>query len=310
MQAIMSYCFSSLSERCITNHRTALAQAIYVQHREPNVIFPPDVNRIMWRDEIREFAKTAIGENWGDGTEFVKNTAYDIELSEDGFGVDAQGAYDTDTKIKLSEDDKAALVTFDAWRRAADLLEIRILSYPAHYGLAKSAGAAIRAHEAEFGSLAFASVDAAYFRDCRKRADDPDAMRLFRFVCAVRSLIGKKRIVGTTKDMLRARIIGAKNKDVASRMIGRDIDLLAGHEDMKSRKRFDRICDLGATRKFYGKFGKFPFINFSLELTTPAAIRDLLTAKKEKRTAYRRAEQAARLEGTGKGHRGDIGGTL
>jgi hypothetical protein len=121
-----------------------------------------------------------------------------------------------------------------------------------------------------------------------------DDMRVFRCVAAARSLVGKKHFVGVTKDMLRARMIGGKSPSVAASLAQGAPELKAELDELQSRKRFDRLLTLAASRGFFGKFGKGRRIYLSTEDKDPVALAGRVRTRFDRLTEYRERERTAR----------------
>lgn len=135
-------------------------------------------------------------------------------------------------------------------------------------------------------------------------------MRLFRCVVVVRSLVGSKDFTGTTKDMIRARMIGGKSPSVADALASKSEPLRDELDALGSRKRFDRILTEGAVRKFYGKSGAGRRVYLSITAKDPADLSAMVARRFARHADYKTAEQQAEgvkardTKGTPRGQQG------
>lgn len=288
MRNILYLALVEYSRHCRRDYISALAQAIYTTKRQPEVALPSRVVRILRRKDVADFADFAITECWvGHGTGFVDTVSAEIRRGED---------------FTLSAEEKETLVDWLALRDAASYFGRRVLKYGEILASAGDSQNRIAQHANLFGTLAPASIPASFFFETLSNFKDEEAIRLFRCVCAVRSMIGQKRFVGTTKDMLRARMIGAKTHAIAEAMAAQSEPLRAELEALGSRKRFDRILTEGAVRKFYGKFGTGRRIYLSLTAKDPDTLATMVGKKSNRHDNYKTSEQKAREKF--KGHQG------
>jgi hypothetical protein len=226
--------------------------------------------------DVAEFAES-LGEAWnGDGFE------------AEAFAL-LEGA-----PIGLSGTEAEALVFWIALRDSASFFGRMILDSEGVVADAREAQAEIENHASEFGPLVSASCPASYFFETADNAADPEAMRLFRMVCAVRSLVGAKKVTGTTKAMLAARCIGAKSPAVAEALASMSEPVREELDALRSRKRFDRILAEGAIRNFYGKLGHGRRVYLSTTETDPKRLGALIDGKFNRQAAYRMREAEAR----------------
>lgn len=290
---ITSMAFVEYAQHCRRDYTAALLQAVYQSQRHPDKPLPADVRDIMSREDVSEFAVTAAGEAWGDGSQFTTGAAEMIE----------------DYKIELNESEQQALVNWLALRDAAFFFGRQILDFEGIYRDAAAAGRGVQRHASEHGPLVSASIPGKYFFETISKASDPEAMRLFRCVAAVRSLVGSKRFTGTTKDMLRARMIGAKSAAVAEAMAAQSEALRVELKALGSRKRFDRILTEGATRGFYVKLGMGRRIYLSLDAANPEALGVMIGKRFNRQAQYRTREAAARELVAGAKPKGQQGGS-
>jgi hypothetical protein len=199
-----------------------------------------------------------------------------------------------ETGTELTEHEKADLVAWDSLRHAAQFFGWVLCDPDGIHASAAAADSFVARHQSETGSLAQTSVAVNFFIETSKRATDPEAMRLFRMVCAVRSLVGKKRFTGTTKDMLRSRTVGGKSPSVASDLAETDPAIQAELDALQSRYRFDRTCREGAVRGFYTKLGAGRRIYLSLTASDPESLGKMVGKKPSLHAAYAKRERAAR----------------
>jgi len=290
MSDISQFAISEFARHCKRDYKDALVQAVYQAQRHPDRAFPSDVRTIMSRGDVADYAETAAGEAWGDCSEFATGA---LEMLED-------------LEIELNEHEQAALVSWLAIRDAAHFFKRRILNFDAVQTRVKQSEKEINIHAREHGALVSASCPADYFFETLEKTTDPEVMRLFRCVVAVRSLVGSKDFTGTTKDMIRARMVGAKSPAVAEVIASNSEPVRDELDALSSRKRFDRILTEGAVRKFYGKFGAGRRVYLSLSVKDPAELSAMVARRFARHADYKTAEQQARVlkQGTPRGHQG------
>ena len=107
-------------------------------------------------------------------------------------------------------------------------------------------------------------------------------------------MVGKKHFVGVTKDMLRARMIGGKSPSVAASLAQGAPELKAELDELQSRKRFDRLLTLAASRGFFGKVGMGRRVYLSIEHKDPVALAGRVRTRFDRLTEYRERERTAR----------------
>lgn len=306
MKKIIHLAFVEYSKHCRRDYKQALVQAIYVTKRQPDIVLPYDVRQIMYRDDISDFAETAINEHWGhEGTDFVETTLATLDSFE---MLQSLNASQCEADFELSESEKGALVDWLALMDSASYFKRRILDYDGVCECAGKSQCANFQHAESFGILVHASIPSTFFFETMSNAKDAEAMRLFRCVCAVRSMVGQKKFTGTTKDMLRARMIGAKTPAVAEAMAEESKPLCQELDELGSRKRFDRILTEGAVRKFYGKFGTGRRVYLSLTAKEPQTLAAMVGKKLNRHASYKALEQKARdkIKGTARGQQEGI----
>lgn len=297
MRAIANYVIVEFARSCERDYKTAFIQACYQSKRHPELDFPQDVAAIMADPDVAEVAEAVCGEGWSsDGT---------------GLGEGAMEIIDPVT-AGMDADEQEALVKWCALRDAAHFFNHTIHNFDGLIERSKRIKAEIDKHAQAHGPLVSASCPADYFNETVSKTADVEAMRMFRTVCAVRSLIGSKRFCGTTKDMLRARMIGAKSPAVATTISSQSKAVKTEQDALASRKRFDRILTDGAVRGFYGKYGKGRRVYLSLVVRDPAPLAAMVQKRFGQRAEYLAREAAARgSKGAPRGqHGGQHGGQL
>jgi hypothetical protein len=212
----------------------------------------------------------------------------------------------------FSETEKEAVISWLALRDAAHYFNRIIPNFPAFTRTNEAINKEVANHKYAHGALVCVGVPAELVFETIDQAGNVDTLRLFRMVCAVRSIIGNKTTAGTTKDFIRARMIGAKTPAIAAKLLMANKEIRSEHKLMKSRKRIDRILMEGAIRKFYGKLGTGRRVHLSLEIKEPAQLKATIKTKMARRKEYALAEQLARdTKGQQQGsNRGTIGGSL
>lgn len=84
------------------------------------------------------------------------------------------------------------------------------------------------------------------------KAQTVKQLRLFRMVCAVRSIVGDSPFYGTTKKIIAARCIGATTGEIAEVMAEQNPRVREElHVLRPAGKTFDTIIKLGRKRRFY-----------------------------------------------------------
>jgi hypothetical protein len=232
MNVVMNYAISSHADHCREPLANALVQLAYVTQRNKEAI-PSELKR--------------------PAAELSEVTAVDEYFSGVG-AMDMDYAQETvqDVAESLDESSADAVIQWHAERRSASFHGYTIHRWEAWRLGVKRTRAEIQKHESAFGPSAWCSVPILYFKEVVK---NPKELPLARMVAAARSLVGRKSYTGTTKAMLAARCIGAKSPAVASAMAGASDALRIEYERMQSRKRFDRLLNVGAEREFYQKIG-------------------------------------------------------
>ena len=255
----------------------ALVQLAYHLLRSPKNDLPKAVRKIAERPVVADVLTSMEG----------------FFGAPEGF-VESAKAFLEDCRLGLSPADGEALVDWLALRDAASFHQCRITGYDLVIGTAQRAGRIVLAHEYDNGRDAPASLPSNYFLEVCNSNPTLEDMRLLRMVAAVRSLVGAKRFTGSTKDMIRARMLGGKSPAVARGLVERNPDLRAEHEAMQSRYRFDRIIDDGAVRGFYQKVGAGRRVYLSTAAKDPAELHRMIQKKPALRKAYRLREREVR----------------
>lgn len=280
LNAIASFAFAAFAKSCERDFPAAFAQAAYLKRSSKGAAMPAAVMAFFDRQDVADLADILHETTWG--TEGYVSGVADI-LHDQCLN-----------HVLMTASEKDAVISFVAIRDAAGFFNRAITNYDAAELSAARSRQAVQDHEAEHGKTVFASVHADYFFETLDNEPTLDDLRVFRSVCAVRSLVGKKAFTGVTKDMLRARMIGGKNPSVASVLAGRDPALLTELAALQSRKRLDRILTLGAVRKFYGKFGKGRRVYVSTEAKDPAVLADMVSRRFTALDKYQEQERQAR----------------
>jgi hypothetical protein len=223
---------------CQPTEAEAIVQLAYAARRRERL--PAALQRAAARDSFAEYV-ASLDEAWvgnGAGTDFIENA------------IDLLG-----NRRELLDDAEAeAAVVWCGTRRAVRFFAEHFTfksSYETLRDRFTDMQRLVDNHQRAHGALCLASVPVDYFKQAGLSAGDPDAMRLFRMVCAVRSLVGKKPFVGTTKNMIRARMIGAKSPAVARALTADSEPLREELDAMGSRKRFDRLMEECTRREFF-----------------------------------------------------------
>ncbi len=259
----------------------ALAQLAYSISRRPNERHPSAVRYVASRADVAELFESA-DEAWAGDGNFPENF---IRMHEE-------------SPVDLDADDREAIIQWDAVNGAAKFFGRAIKD---HDSVGKAAAAMqqiIAQHEAETGAVAKTSVPADLFWQACYGDPDLETMRIFRVVTAVRSLVGKKLFTGTTKNMIRARMVGAKSPAIASMLAERFEAVRDELEALQSRKRFDRIIREGAVRGFYTKYGWGQRLYLSTAIKDHDKLHDMIEARVHRHRCYKATEQAARSRGS------------
>ena len=275
--------FYALVAYARNHHRTpldALVQLAYHVLREPGKDLPKAVRRIAERPVVADVL-----------------TGLDLFGTPGGFEENAKAILEG-CSLDLSPADESALVDWLALRDAASFHQWNITGYDGIVATAKKAENIVLLHEHDNGKDAPASLPSDYFLQVCNSNPTLDEMRLFRMVAAVRSIVGSKRFTGSTKNMIRARMLGAKKPTIASGLVAQNPDLRAEHDAMQSRFRFDRIIDDGAVRGFYQKVGAGRRVYLSTLAKNPAELIGMIQKKPALRKAYRQREREARTLAT------------
>lgn len=270
--------------------KAALIQACYVATRQKDKPLPNAIRRILEREDISAFSDSLF-ESTLEG-EFTQTTLESLN----------------DYGIELSESESEALEDWHTMCGAASYFGREIQDF---YSIEKQANTAQRTadeHARQSGGLAYCSIGADYYFETRN-SYTLETGRRFRMICAVRSLIGSKPWTGTTKDMVRARMIGAKSPVIAEQLTRTNKALKEELEALQSRKRFDRLMDEVASRGFFGKFGKGRRLYLSTEIKDPVKLAAYVAKSFRKKAYQLREKQARDIMGASLGQQqGIIGG--
>ncbi|MBU0676921.1 MAG: hypothetical protein KJ626_02300 [Verrucomicrobia bacterium] len=277
IQRIANYVLWKYARSCRRDPEAALIQLAYTVSRGDRTSLPMDVKDLLVRDDVVEFSEASS----------------DAFIEPDGFEVGMKEMLEADP-IELDEYEQTALVDWLALRDAGSFFDRRINDYDSIALEGNCTQRELEAYAARTGPLAYASVPASYFFEVYDSTKDIETMRLFRCVAAVRSLVGKKRFAGTVKDMLRARMMGAKSTGCLSSLDENCEALHAEYEELKSRYRFDRILREGAVRGFYVKLGLGRRVYLSLKAKDPNDLAAMLNRKSALHDAYKKIERGAR----------------
>ncbi len=293
LNAIADYAIAAFSAHCARDFEKAFAQVAYLARAKVSSM-PAAVRAFLDRQDVADLVGAIHETAWG--TENYTAAAADL-------------LHDLLPENAISEQERQAVVSFIALRDAAAFFGRGVSDFDGLKLSAHRSRQAVQDHEAAHGKTVFASVHADYFFETLDNEQTLDDLRVFRSVCAVRSLVGKKAFSGVTKDMLRARMIGGKNPSVASVLAERDPALLAELDALQSRKRLDRILTLAASRKFFGKFGKGRRVYVSIEAKRPDVLAGLVSRRFTALGKYQAQERQARRryqKGQQEGQQGDI----
>jgi len=278
LTAIACFAFAEYAKHCGRDFPAAFAQAAYLA-RSKGATMPAAVKALLARRDLTELVEAISQEAWGPGADEYQQNAADMVR---------------DYPPETTDRERQAVVSFVALRDAARFFGRRIRDFDALALSAARSRQAVSEHESRHGKDATASVPADYFFEVLDNKPTLDDMRVFRCVAAARSLVGKKHFVGVTKDMLRARMIGGKSPSVAASLAQGAPELKAELDELQSRKRFDRLLTLAASRGFFGKFGKGRRIYLSTEDKDPVALAGRVRTRFDRLTEYRERERTAR----------------
>ena len=278
LNAIACFAFAEYAKHCGRDFPAAFAQVAYLA-RSKGATMPAAVKALLARRDLTELVEAISQEAWGPGGDEYPQNAADMVR---------------DHPPETTDRERQAVVSFVALRDAAHFFGRKITDYDAVMQSAARSRQAVSEHETRHGKDATASVPADYFFEVLDNKPTLDDMRVFRCVAAARSLVGKKHFVGVTKDMLRARMIGGKSPSVAASLAQGTPELKAELDELQSRKRFDRLLTLAASRGFFGKFGKGRRIYLSTEDKDPVALAGRVRTRFDRLTEYRERERTAR----------------
>ncbi len=226
----------------------ALVQLAYVATQRPSEHLPEDMAAIVEHHEL-----DCVTDAWcnadGDGAAFVEN------------------ARDILGGVKLSARETSALANWYALSTAASYFNRRISDHQAIRKTHRRIRQELDKHEAEHGPLAWCSVPARFFYEVHDEGRD---VNLFRMVGAVRSIVGRHEVVGTTRHLIWARMLGAKTQAIAGRMAAED-EAIATERARGTRKRFDLLMKKAIKRGFVAKKADPGFQRMYLSTTLPDA---------------------------------------
>lgn len=281
LNAIACFAFAEYAKHCGRDFPAAFSQTLYLATRGRKTIFPDVMRVFLERNDVRALAEVTAT-LWAEGdADFASNAADAVKDALAG-------------GLAITDRERQAVVSFVALRDAARFFGRKITDYDAVTQSAARSRQAVSEHESRHGKDATASVPAGYLFEMLDSQPTLDDMRILRVVAAVRSLVGKKHFVGVTKDMLRARMIGGKSPSVAASLAQGAPELKAELDELQSRKRFDRLLTLAASRGFFGKFGKGRRIYLSTEDKDPVALAGRVRTRFDRLTEYRERERRAR----------------
>lgn len=281
LTAIACFAFAEYAKHCERDFESAFAQMAYLA-RSQNAVLPKAVRAFLARRDVAELAEEIDEEAWGAG-DYPAGAA---DMARDCL---PEGA--------ITDRERKAVVSFVAVNDAARFFGRRIRDFDALALSAARSRQAVSEHESRHGKDATASVPADYFFEVLDNKPTLDDMRVFRCVAAVRSLVGAKSVCGSTKAMIAARMVGAKSPVVAADMAARSPAIAAELAALSSRKRFDRLLTLAASRGFFGKCGVGRRVYLSIGHKDPVALASCVKTRFDRLTEYRERERAAR-----KGH--------
>jgi hypothetical protein len=227
LHEIICYAIGNYAEKCRPDDPAeALVQAMYVASQRPSEHLPDAVRDILAREDVDSVVE-ALPENFvgadGSGADFIAGCHEMIE----------------DADIQLDSHEAENLIGWLSWRRAAEYFNRTINNYSGCQNQHDQAAVEIAEHEAQFPPLVWCSVPADYAFEVMEHGRGLD---LFRCVAACRSIIGRHRFTGTTKTMIRYRMIGAKSKAAASELL--QVEAIRKEYDrLSTRYQFDKTLD-------------------------------------------------------------------
>ncbi len=276
MNRLASKVIADYAQHCRPDAAAAVVQLAYAVRGKETL--PQGLQRVAGRQSFVECVES-LDDCWGgSGDEFA-------ETAKDVFGDPAE---------MFSEDELSDIVNWCSLRRSASFFGRRINNFDGLQATAQAVQKTVDQHESDHGAICMTSIPVDFFNECQNQANNIESMRLFRMVCAVRSLVGKKRFTGTTKDMLRARSIGGKSPAVATAMIGDSEPMRDESQAMESRFRFDRILTEGGIRKFYVSMGAGRRVYLSTIAKDHHDLAGMIGKKPALQAAYRKQAADAR----------------
>ena len=278
LTAIACFAFAEYAKHGGRDFPAAFAQVAYLA-RSKGATMPAAVKALLARRDLTELVEAISQEAWGPGGDEYQQNAADMVR---------------DYPPETTDPERSAVVSFVALRDAAHFFGRKTTDFDAVTQSAARSRQAVSEHEARHGKSVFAGVPAAYFFETLDGNPTLDDMRILRVVAAVRSLVGAKTVCGSTKAMIAARMIGAKSPVVAADMAARSPAIAAELAALSSRKRFDRIFTMAATRGFFGKCGMGRRVYLSIEHKDPVALASCVKTRFDRLAAYRGRERAAR----------------
>ena len=276
--AIALFAIAEYANHCQPDAEDALVQAMYCRSQRPGEALSRDVENLLARGDVDDLTE-AIPEHFiggGDTDSFVDNVRESIDM--DG--------------IELSPHEADALRRWCGLRRSAKYFNRTISDYDGIQRTHTREWKACRKHEAAHGALVWCSVPADYAFEV---IDNPTstALPMFRAVAACRSLIGRHSYTGTTKSMIRCRMIGAKSERAANELCEAHEEIGEEYSRLLRRRQFDNLLTDAAARGFITKVGMARRIYLSTQAQTPKELAAMVDAAKH-RYRYREAERAAR----------------
>jgi len=254
----------------------ALIQAAYVKSQRPGELLPVAVERVMCREDIDELAAT-VPEYFGgtgDGSAFIDNATESINM--DGITLDA--------------DEAESLLRWVSVCRSASYFN-RVVNN--HEGIERSHARTwkrCKKHASQFGPMVWCSVPADFAFEV---IDGKKDLAMFRAVAACRSIIGRHRYTGTTKAMIRCRMIGAKSQAAADALCKTSDTIRDEFDRLGRRRQFDNLLTDAACRGFITKVGMARRIYLSTTATSPDELAKMVVEAKRRRR-YLEAEKQAR----------------
>lgn len=289
IDTILDYAIAEHSKNCRMSWEDAFVQLLYCRSRNKRIAESQAVKEIFNRNDVREFVDL-VDYHFSDSgrnaaAEFKDNM---LESLEEYFPT-------------FTDDEKESIIDCVALNDAADYLGYSLGSYEETQRNAEQAQARRIEHEKKHGNDASASVSLDYFKDIRRvteKTENPQSilekMRLFRMVAGVRSLIGKKTTVATTKKMIAARCMGGKSYKVAEALAEENEAVADELTALASRYRFDRILNKGGILRFYVKLGIGRRIHLSTKAINEKELMKTAIKKPLLRAKYHQRQQEAR----------------